>query len=154
AGTEVAGVGTWLHAGPDFAGSAVIVVDGPGVRLRDLTIDGNREALEVRADLPPSDVSFARFTRANGVMAVGASDLHVSQVTLRNIAGFAILVSRSSRVTIDRVRVADSGSRATNGCNNTTGGILLEEGTADFRVTASEFRNIRGNGLWTHSLYS
>jgi hypothetical protein len=50
--------------------------------------------------------------------------------------------------------VADSGSRNPAGRNNTTGGILLEEGTSDFRVTRCEVRNIRGNGIWTHSLYT
>ena len=48
----------------------------------------------------------------------------------------------------------DSGSRDAAGRNNTTGGILLEEGTTDFRVTSCDFRNVRGNGVWTHSLYT
>ena len=52
------------------------------------------------------------------------------------------------------MRVHDSGSRNPAGRNNTTGGILLEEGTTDFRVTNCDFRNIRGNGVWTHSLYT
>ncbi len=72
----------------------------------------------------------------------------------REIAGFAVLVSRSRQVAIDGVRVADSGSRNPAGRNDTTGGILLEEGTSDFRVTRCELRNIRGNGVWTHSLYT
>ena len=72
----------------------------------------------------------------------------------RDIAGFAVLVSRSRQVAIDGVQVTDSGSRNPAGRNNTTGGILLEEGTGDFRVTRCEFRNIRGNGVWTHSLYT
>jgi hypothetical protein len=75
-------------------------------------------------------------------------------VRFREIAGFAVLVSRSRHVAIDGVRVADSGSRNPAGRNNTTGGILLEEGTSDFRVTRCEVRNIRGNGIWTHSLYT
>jgi parallel beta-helix repeat protein len=75
-------------------------------------------------------------------------------VRFREIAGFAVLVSRSRHVAIDGVRVADSGSRNPAGRNNATGGILLEEGTSDFRVTRCELRNIRGNGIWTHSLYT
>ena len=156
AGTELAGApsGTVLHIGPGFVGRAVIVVRGNGVRLRDFTIDGNREAIETRTGLPPSDRSFARFTAGNGVLAEGVSDLGVERVQFRNIAGFAVLVSGAHDVSIDRVGVSDSGSRTARGQNNATGGILLEEGTTNFHVTRSEFRKIRGNGLWTHSLYT
>ncbi|HEV3201275.1 MAG TPA: right-handed parallel beta-helix repeat-containing protein [Bryobacteraceae bacterium] len=155
-GTEVVGdpSGTVLRAAPGFEGRAVIVVRGNGVRLRDFTIDGNREALEVRSGLPPSDQPFARFTRGNGVLAEDVNGLDVERVRFCNIAGFAVLVSRSRDVSIDRVRVSDSGSRTPLGRNNATGGILLEEGTTDFRVTRSELRDIRGNGVWTHSLYT
>src|SRR5262249_28820617 len=41
-----------------------------------------------------------------------------------------------------------------NGRNNTSGGILLEEGTTRFTVRDSRFMNIRGNGVWTHSMYT
>lgn len=155
-GTEVVGApsGTVLRAAPGVQGRAVIVVRGNGVRLRDFTIDGNREALEIRSGLPPSDQPFARFTRGNAVLAEDVNGLTVERVQFRNIAGFAVLVSRSRDVAIDGVRVSDSGSRTPAGRNNATGGILLEEGTTDFRVTRSEFRNIRGNGVWTHSLYT
>ena len=97
---------------------------------------------------------FARFTPGNGVLAEGVSQLTILNVRFREIAGFAVLVSRSRQVAIDGVRVDDSGSRNPAGRNNTTGGILLEEGTSDFRVTRCELRNIRGNGIWTHSLYT
>ena len=48
----------------------------------------------------------------------------------------------------------DSGSRNAKGRNNTTGGILIEEGSSDFEVRDCTFRRIRGNALWTHSLYT
>lgn len=155
-GMEVVGApsGTVLRVAPGFSGRAVIVVRGDGVRLRDFTVDGNREAIETRSGLPPSDQPFARFTQGNGVLAEDVNGLDVERVQFRNIAGFAVLVSGSHDVAIDRVRVADSGSRTPAGRNNATGGILLEEGTTDFRVTRSELRNIRGNGVWTHSLYT
>ena len=111
-------------------------------------------AAEIRAGLPPYDVPFARFTRGNGVLADGVSGLSIQNVRFREIPGFAILVSRSRRVTLDRVQVASSGSRNPAGRNNTTGGILLEEGTSDFRVANCALRGIRGNGVWTHSLYT
>ena len=155
AGTEVRGAstGSVLHLAADFAGRAAIVVWGSGVRLCGFTIDGNRGALETRAELPPSDVPFARFTRANGVLANDVTQLSIEGVHFREIAGFAVLAANSYDVFIDGVQVSDSGSRNPAGRNNATGGILLEEGVTDFRVSRSEFRNIRGNAVWTHSLY-
>jgi hypothetical protein len=156
AGTEVRGVPgrTVLRAAADFSGRALLVVEGDGVRIRDLAIEGNRDALEVRAGLPGYDTAFAHFTRNNGVLAEGTADLWIENVSFRDIAGFAVLVSRGRNVNIERVRISESGSRNAAGRNNTTGGILLEEGTADFRVTDCDLRDIRGNGIWTHSLYT
>jgi hypothetical protein len=155
-GTELRGSrsGTVLRAAPDFDGRALLVVDGAGVTIRNLTLDGNRDKLERRTGLPPSDKPFSQFTRGNGVLAIGARRLLVEDMRFRNIAGFAVLASRSRDVTIERVDVADSGSRDARGRNNSTGGVLLEEGTSNFSVTHSQFHNIRGNGVWTHSLFS
>jgi hypothetical protein len=155
-GTEVRGApgGTTLRLTPGFTGRAAIVVRGDGVRLSGFTIDGARDAVETRAGLPPWDTPFARFTLANGVFAEGVSGLVVENVRFRSIAGFAVLASRARGVAIDRIEVTDSGSRNAAGRNNGTGGVLFEEGAADFRVTRSEFHNIRGNGVWTHSLYT
>ena len=55
-------------------------------------------------------------------------------------------MSHSKNVLIDHVSVKDSGSLNAKGRNNTTGGILLEEGTEQFTVTDSVFHNILGNG--------
>jgi hypothetical protein len=155
-GAEVRGAasGSVLRAAADFAGTALIVVRGNHVLLHDFAVDGNRDKLESRRGLPAYDVPFARFTPGNGVLAEGVEHLAIGHVVFRNIAGFAVLVSRSRYVAIDGVGVADSGSRNPAGRNNSTGGILLEEGTTDFRVTGCRLRNIRGNGIWTHSLYA
>jgi hypothetical protein len=155
-GIELRGAasGTVLRAADDFDGRALLVVHGAGVALRGFTIDGNRDALEQRTGLPPSDKPFSQFTRGNGVLAVGVSKLRIENMRFRHIAGFAVLVSRSRDIRIDQVEVADSGSHDTRGRNNSTGGILLEEGASEFRVTRSAFRNIRGNGVWTHSLFT
>ncbi len=154
-GAEVRGAsGSVLRAAPDFRGPALVVVRGNHVVLRDFTVDGNRRLTEARLDLPPYNLPFARFTPNNGVLAEGISHLAVSNVQFREISGFAILVSKARNVSIDGVRVADSGSRNLAGRNNTTGGILLEEGTTDFQVTRCDFRNVLGNGVWTHSLYT
>jgi hypothetical protein len=149
-----AAAGTVLRAAADFDGRALVVVYGAGVTLRGFTLDGNRGELDRRTGLPPSDKPFSQFTRGNGVLAAGVAKLRIENVRFRYIAGFAVLVSRSRDVRIEHVEVADSGSRDTRGRNNATGGILLEEGTRDFRVSRSQFRNIRGNGVWTHSLFT
>jgi hypothetical protein len=146
--------GTVLRAARDFKGRALVVVHGSGVTLRGFSLDGNRDELEQRTGLPPSNKPFSQFTRGNGILAVDVSKLRIENMRFRNIAGFAVLVSRSRDIRIDQVEVEDSGSRDTRGRNNSTGGILLEEGTGDFRATRSAFRNVRGNGVWTHSLYT
>jgi len=146
--------GTVLRFAPGFSGRALIVVKGSDVELRDFSIEGDRDSSPERSGLPPYDTPFARFTRGNGVLAEGVTHLRIDNVRFRQLAGFAVLVSRSRDVAIDRVQVRDSGARNAAGRNNTTGGILLEEGTQAFRVTRCELRNIRGNGIWTHSLYT
>jgi hypothetical protein len=56
-------------------------------------------------------------------------------------------------VQLDSLTVTDSGGRNAAGRNNTTGGVLLEEGTLDFEVRRSKFDRVPGNGVWTHSNY-
>jgi hypothetical protein len=156
ANTEVRGSvrGSAIRMAQGFTGSAAIVIRGNRVRLCNFTILGNRDQLEVRSGLPPYDRPFANFTRRNGILADAHFDIAIENLRFYQMAGFAILVSRSRNVSIERVTVEASGSRKATGFNNATGGILLEEGTADFLVANCEFRNIRGNGLWTHSLYT
>jgi len=122
--------------------------------IQDLIIDGNRDQVEERQGLPPWNLPFSGFTKHNGIVINGRHHVTIRNVTFRNIAGFAILVARSQHITIDHVHVQNSGSRDAQGKNNTTGGILIEEGTSDFQITNSEFDNVRGNGVWTHSLYT
>ena len=64
-----------------------------------------------------------------------------------------MLVSGSRQVAIENIAVSDSGSLNEKGRNNTTGGILIEEGTVNFAVRKCVLTGIRGNGIWTHSLY-
>jgi hypothetical protein len=152
---EVIGAGSILRAAPDFHGRAMFAIkSGTRIRFRDFTVDGNRAALEQRVGLPGSETPFRRFTVNNGILIAGSTDVTISNVTFRQVAGFAILVSASKQVRIERVHIEESGSRNAAGRNNTTGGILLEEGTSDFQVVACELKQIRGNGIWTHSLYT
>lgn len=154
--TEVRGspLGTTLEAAPDFNGRALIVCSGKGIKLQDFTIDGNRTALERPTGLPPYDRAFAEFTRNNGILAHDAHGLRIAGIRIRQVVGFAILIARSNDVSIDSVTVLESGGRNERGRNNTTGGVLLEEGSRRFRVTRCTLTNVRGNGIWTHSLYT
>lgn len=146
--------GTLLRAAGNFRGRAVISVRSAArVRIANLAIDGNRAALGRPVGLPPSDAPFARFYNNNGVLGEDVDGLAIANVRFENVASFAILVARSRAVRIERVRISNSGSLDPAGRNNTTGGILLEEGTADFEVRDCVLKRVRGNGVWTHSRY-
>ncbi len=103
--------------------------------------------------LPPGEKSFASFFGNNGILIEDADGLTIDHVDFTNIANIAALINHSKNVLLDHVSVQDSGSRNARGRNNTTGGILLEEGCEQFTVADSAFRNIRGNAVWTHSRY-
>jgi hypothetical protein len=147
--------GTVLRAADDFHGRAVLSLEGAkNVRLVGFTIDGNRGALEERKGLPPSNVRFVDFYRANGVAARKVESLSIAAVKFQNIAGFAVIAAESKDLVLEKIEVRDSGSRNEKGRNNTSGGVLIEEGTANFTVSDSIFSNILGNAVWTHSLYT
>ncbi len=145
--------GTILRLAPGFSGRAAIVCKkGLNIRLSAFAIDGGRASTQ-RVGLPPSDVRFADFYKRNGILADAVEGLSINRVSFRDIWALAIVVSRSKRVRIERVTVQDSGGRDVQGRNNSTGGILLEEGTTGFEVRQSTFEGIRGNAIWTHSNY-
>lgn len=144
--------GTEAYGAPGATLSSVLV-EGDDVYLHDLTVDG-RNWIHEPQGLPSWNHPFLGFTGGNGIVVQGRRKVTIRNVTIRNVSGFAILVSGSRQITIDHVRIENSGSLDRAGHNNTTGGILFEEGTTDFRVTRCELRNVRGNGVWTHSLYT
>ncbi len=151
---EIRGSGTRIRAAIAFEGRAMIrIVKSNRVRIHKLEIDGNRVALETRMGLPPSDKTFAASFRRNAIAAEDCDGFTVADVKFKQVASFAILGTRLKNVLIERIEVSDSGSRNGRGRNNTTGGVLLEEGTSKFTVRDSKFINVRGNGVWTHSLY-
>ena len=152
---EIRGAGTRIHAAITFEGRAMIrVAKSSRVRIHKLEIDGNRAALETRMGLPPHDKTFAAFFRRNAIAAEDCDGFTVADVKFKQVASFAVLGTRLKNVAIERIEVSDSGSRNGKGRNNTTGGVLLEEGTARFTVRDSKFTNVRGNAVWTHSLYT
>ncbi len=150
----VGGEHTTLRAAANFQGRAVFSCSGcRGVRFTDFAIDGNRAALEKPLPMAPSDRAFSSVFTNNGILIEDADQVSIDHLDFTNIVNFAVLVNHSRGIAVDHVSVADSGSRNAQGRNNTSGGILLEEGTEQFSVTDSAFRNIRGNGVWTHSRY-
>jgi hypothetical protein len=144
--------GTVLAASDSFDGRAILVC-GRNVTVEALTVDGNRARLARTEELAPYDRDFIGYYGRNGLIADQADNLTVREVVFQNIANFAAVVARSKHVLFEGVRVEDSGSLNAKGRNNTTGGILLEEGTAVFTVRACRFLRVRGNGVWTHSRY-
>jgi hypothetical protein len=148
--------GTLLRATPNFQGRAIFALrGGSNVRFHDFEVVGSRGALaEATQGLAPDDVPFVRFTKNSGILALETKGLNIAHIKMREMAGFGILVSRSSQVKIDDVSIEDSGSTNAKKRNNGSGGILLEEATTDFEVTNCNLKNILGNGIWTHSLYT
>jgi Right handed beta helix region len=152
--TIVGGDHSTLRASDKFHGRAIFSCRGcRQISFRNFAIDGNRQALEKPMPLPPTDKSFASFFTNNGILIEATDGLSVDHLDFRNIPSFAILVNHSNNILLDHMSVKDSGSLNAKGRNNTTGGILLEEGVNQFTVADSVFGNIRGNGVWTHSRY-
>ena len=145
--------GSTLRASAAFKGKAVVVL-GSRAMVEGLTIDGNRLQLAKPIAIAPYDRAFVDYYPNNGIVSIGTRDITIRRVALRNISNFAVLISGAQGVLIEAVRIADSGSLNNKGRNNTTGGILLEEGTSEFSVKNCVLSNVRGNGIWTHSRYT
>ena len=133
-----------------------LTVNGPcRVVVRRVAFMGDRARAPQGQALPPFDRRFAdHFPAGTGLVLIGNAEVVVEDSSFAEIAGFAILASGVGKIRISRCRFRDSGSRNALGRNNTTGGVLLEDGTAHFVVEDSEFRGILGNGVWTHSRYN
>ena len=145
--------GSTLRASPTFKGRALVVL-GSGSKIEDVAIEGSRKQLARELPIAPDDRTFASFYPNNGILAVNARDVSIRNIKLTQIASFAILISASREITIEGAHISDSGSLQAGGRNNTTGGILLEEGTTGFTVRDCVLERIPGNGVWTHSLYT
>jgi parallel beta-helix repeat protein len=144
--------GSTLVMDAGFAGSAAVVVNGAAdVTLSGFSVRGNRKALKSDWYLPTGEMAFADFYTDNGIVVRKSSGVVIRDVRFRDIRAFPVLVNASSRVTVDAVRIEDCGTLNRAGRNNTTGGILLEEGVSGFEVRNSSIRGITGNAIWTHS---
>ena len=146
--------GTTLRVSPAFAGRAVLVFhSAENVKLSGFSIEGHRKAVKERVGIPPDNETFTSFFSNNGIIFEDVRGLDIAAVRFTEIAAFPIIVNQGHDVRIEGVHIRNSGSLNERGRNNTSGGILLEEGTADFVVRNCTFENVRGNGIWTHSRY-
>ena len=150
---EIRGSGTRLRAAKNFQGKALLLIEGvKNITLRGFIVDGSRSVLAKPSEMAPSENAFRVWYDNNGIVADQVEGLEIERVDFIEVANFPVIVSRSSKVRIHDVTVTKSGSKNAKGHNNGSGGILIEEGTSDFDVRDSVFRDIRGNALWTHSL--
>lgn len=146
---------TILEIPEDFAGrGALAFYQARNVRIENLAIVRRGAHPAAPVEMAPPENAFRRWHKGNGILADEVDGLEIRNVRFQGIAGFPILVSRSRRVHIEAVSIRDSGARNKEGKNNTTGGILIEEGTEDFKVIRCDLRQVLGNGIWTHSLYT
>ena len=144
--------GSRLHLATNFEGRAALVFrSASNVELSGFSLYGHREFVDERVGLPPSNEIFASFYRNNGLVFEDIEQLTITNVHFAQIANFPLLISRGTGVLVEGVTIRDSGSLNKRGRNNSSGGILLEEGTADFVVRRCKLENVLGNGVWTHS---
>jgi hypothetical protein len=152
---DIAGAGTIFKVSNEFKGRAVFVAEGArSIRLHDFSIDGNRVMFDQPGEMAPPENAFRIFYSHNGILLDRVEGAEISEVRFSAVPNFPIIVSRSSGVKMKALLIEDSGTRNAKGRNNSTGGIVIEEGSSDFEVKDSRFRRIRGNALWTHSLYT
>ena len=145
---------TVLRAADDFRGRALIACSSAQrISLHGFTVDGNRTFRDT-VEMAPPENAFRLMYRNNGLWFDQTRAITISDVQVRLVSGFAVLISRSSDIAIAGVSVSYSGSLNRHVRNNSTGGIVIEEGSSNFRVQNCRFRNILGNALWTHSLYT
>jgi len=144
--------GSTLVLDAGFKGSAAIVVNGAyNVTLSGFTIRGNRTELNSDWYLPEHSEPFADYYSGNGILVRKTERLIVRGVQFRSIRAFPLLINASSHVLVESVDIQDCGTLDRAGRNNTTGGILLEEGVSAFQIRHANVARVTGNAIWTHS---
>jgi hypothetical protein len=144
--------GSVLVMDAGFQGRAAIVADRVSeLRLESFDVRGNRTDLKSDWYLPTNEAAFADYYSDNGIVVVHSGGLIVRNIGFSKIRAFPLLVNASSTVTIDALMIEDSGTLNRAGRNNTTGGILLEEGVNRFEIRGTTINRITGNAIWTHS---
>jgi hypothetical protein len=144
--------GSTLVLDPGFRGSAAIVVNGASnVTFSEFAIRGNRTDLKSDWYLPEHYEPFADYYTANGIVVRKTDRVVVRGVRFTAIRSFPIIVNASSHVLVESVVINDCGTLNRAGRNNTTGGILMEEGVTGFQIRRANISRVTGNAIWTHS---
>jgi len=149
---DIRGVGTTIKASAAFRGRALLVLPaGKNIRIRDLSLDGNRDAVARMIGQPPAGTMYSRFFPDNGIVAEGVTGLEIGPLKATRIAGFTVLVNSSHTVRLHDVEMTESGGFNAMRRNNSAGGILIEENTTDFEIRKCLFGKLRGNGITVRS---
>lgn len=144
--------GSTLVLDAGFQGSAAVVIDGASnVTLSGFSVIGDRGGLKSDWYLPLKEAAFADYYTANGIVVRNSANVTIRGVRFSRIRAFPIIVNATSKALVDSVTIKDSGTLNRDGHNNTTGGILIEEGSSGFEVRNSDLSRVTGNGIWTHS---
>lgn len=144
--------GSTIVLDPGFAGRAAIEGEAvSNIFFRNFSVTGDRSEMKSAWALPRDGVAFADFYTANGIVIRRGSNIGVHAVSFSKIRAFPLLLNAVHGATVDAVTIADCGTLNPDSHNNTTGGILLEEGVKDFEITGSKISRIPGNAIWTHS---
>jgi hypothetical protein len=148
----IRGSNTTIKASAEFRGRALIVASaGRNIAIRDLSLDGNRGAFPQPVAPAQAGAMLSRVVANNGIVAEGIAGLEIAQVKATQIAGFPILVNGGRNVHIHDIEITESGSLDASGHNNGSGGVVLEEGIADFEILHALIGKVRGNGVWIRS---
>ena len=149
---EIRGSGTTIKASDTFRGRALIFIPaGKNIKIRDLTLEGNRDLVGRMATLPPAGTMLSRFVASNGIVAEAVTGLEIGPLKATHIAGFAIIANSSHNVHIHHVDITESGGMSPQRKNSGTGGVAVEEASTDFEISGCLFGAIRGNGITVRS---
>ncbi len=144
--------GSTLVLDSGFNGTAAIVADAAvNLTLSGFEIVGDRSDLKSDWYLPLKEAAFADYYDGNGIVIRASTGVTIRRIGFSGIRAFPIIVNASSKTLIESVNIADSGTLNREGHNNTTGGILFEEGVNGFVVRGSTISRVTGNAIWTHS---
>lgn len=144
--------GSTIVLDPGFEGRAAIEADGvSNTFFRNFSIVGDRREMKSFWYLPLKEAAFADYYTANGIVIRNGTSVGIRGVTFSRIRAFPIILNATAGSVIDSVTIQDCGTLNQDGHNNTTGGILIEEGSKDFEISNSTINRIPGNAIWTHS---
>lgn len=144
----IRGSNTTIAASAAFRGRALLVMTGGrNIKIQDLNLNGNRDAVGRMVSLPPAGTMYSRVLGNNGIVAEGVTGLEITQVKAKQIAGFAVLINGGKGARLTEIEVTESGGFNVQHKNNGMGGIALEEGASDFEIRRCLIGGVRGSAI-------